>query len=157
MLYLPFKNKTNSIRPSLYLIQLLLYHSRIVQWILQSVSEDGADSFQSGGDVGLGHLRGVNLKQVRLCGFDVRHRCHHALPQGEEIMNTIGSKLPYLQERQIRNKNVFFKIICRVESSEWGGRVVKDYGDCLSARHLTIVASLQQEVELKNVRLRAQI
>lgn len=56
---------------------------------------------KAGRDVGLGHLRGVGLQHVGLCGFYIRDRCCQSLPQAQQIVHAVGGKLPVLGHRVI--------------------------------------------------------
>lgn len=58
------------------------------------------DRLQPGGDVGLGDLRGVGLQQMRFGGFDVRDRCCQTLPEAQQVVNTVGGKLPVLKHKR---------------------------------------------------------
>lgn len=55
---------------------------------------------QPRGDVGLGDLRGVGLQEVRFGGFDVRDRCCQTLPEAQQVVNTVGCKLPVLKHKR---------------------------------------------------------
>lgn len=54
------------------------------------------DGLQPGGDVCFGNLWGVRLQHVWLGGFNVGNRCCQTLPQAEEIVHAVRSKLPVL-------------------------------------------------------------
>lgn len=58
--------------------------------------QDDVDRLQPGGDVSFGDLWGVGFEHVRLCGLHVGHRRGQALPQAQQVVNTVGSKLPVL-------------------------------------------------------------
>lgn len=55
------------------------------------------DRLEPGRDVGLGDLWSVRLQQMGLRGFNVRDRRCQALPQAQQVVNTVGGKLPVLQ------------------------------------------------------------
>lgn len=78
-------------RPSVPQIQMLL-------------PEDDVDWLQPWGYVGLGDLGRVGLQQVRLGGLDVRDRRGQTLPQTQQVVNTVGGKLPVLKAGAVRRK-----------------------------------------------------
>lgn len=65
--------------------------------------EDDVDRLEPGRDVGLGDLRSVRLQQMGLRGFNVRDRRCQALPEAQQVVNTVGGELPVLR-RKSRSK-----------------------------------------------------
>lgn len=65
--------------------------------------ENDVDRLQPGGDVRLGDLWGVGLQQVRFGGFYVRDRRCQSLPEAQQVVNTVGGKLPVLGDTRGQN------------------------------------------------------
>lgn len=65
-----------------------------------SSPENDVDRLKPWGDVGLGDLWSVGLQQMRFGGFDIRDRCCQTLPQTQQVVNTVGGKLPVLTHRR---------------------------------------------------------